>query len=48
MPVAAYGFQPLTISTAVTAAPNAKLPSTVRSGKFRTRKERKTPRATSP
>jgi len=35
-------------STAVTAAPNAKLPSTVRSGKLRTRKERNTPRATSP
>src|SRR4051812_34597466 len=46
MPVAAQGFHSPRISVAATAAPSGKLPSTVRSGKSRTRKDRKTPRAT--
>ena len=39
-PVAANGSTPPTMLAAATAAPSGKLPSTVRSGKFRTRKER--------
>jgi len=40
------GSTPDTIITAVTAAPKGKLPSTVRSGNSKMRKERKTPNAT--
>src|SRR3954451_12198368 len=39
---------PSTMSVAPTAAPKGKLPSTVRSGKFRTRNERKTLNETRP
>ena len=45
-PVATHGFHSARISVAATAAPSGKLPSTVRSGKSRTRKDRKTPKAT--
>ena len=47
-PVASHGFMPPTIAVAATAAPSGKLPSTVRSGKLRTRNDRYTPSATSP
>ena len=47
-PVARYGSRPPTIALAATAAPSGKLPSTVRSGKLRTRNDRNTPSATRP
>ena len=46
--VARNGFTPFMISTATTAAPRTKLPSTVRSGKASTRKVRYTPKARNP
>src|SRR5690554_4191223 len=46
--VAANGLTPTLISVAAVAPPSGKLPSTVRSGKRRMRKEISTPKATSP
>ena len=45
-PVASQGFQPAMRPTAATAAPSGNEPSTVRSGKSSTRKDRNTPSAT--
>jgi hypothetical protein len=42
------GFIPAVMHTAETEAPKGKLPSTVRSGKSRTRKVMKTPRVIRP
>src|SRR3989344_5857104 len=43
IPIAKNGFIPRVTKMADTAAPKGKLPSTVKSGNFKTRKERNTP-----